>query len=379
MEEYKNIQDGNARLGESVCLQKRYTKLLIVKNHRGQEEREHEIIASGKRHSEIMTQQNKLTEIRLLFNCQTSRTFVLQGVAGIGKTMTARKIMLDWAAGKLYRKRFDYVFYINCRKINATTEEQSVADLVLNNCPERNRPIEEIFDNPEKLLFIVDGFDELNFCLDTEENCLCTDPSKRKPVSNVLCSLLKRKVLHKSFLLITTRPTALQKLKNNLGHVDFAEIMGFSTKDREEYFHKFYDDAKKAAQAFNFVKENEILFTMCFVPIVCWIICTVMKQQLDKGEDLAETSETTTSVYMLFLSSLLSDHFTDSVHSQNSKTNLWKLCSLAADGILKRKILFDKDDLKNHNLCFSNIQSLFLNKSIFLKVLNVKVSTASFT
>ncbi|CAM4574238.1 unnamed protein product, partial [Caretta caretta] len=141
--------------------------------------------------------------------------------------------------------------------------------------------------------------------------------------------------------------------------------MGFSGEERKEYFHKFFCDEKKATQAFNFVKENEMLFTMCFVPIVCWIICTVMKQQMEKGEDLSQTSKTTTSVYLLFLSTLLTDHFANSM--QQSKTTLWNLCSLAADGILEQKILFEEGDLKKHNLSLCKIQSLFLNKNIFQK------------
>ncbi|XP_044869688.1 NACHT, LRR and PYD domains-containing protein 3-like [Mauremys mutica] len=369
-EEYQVVEDRNAHLGEYVSLDKRYIKLLIVKEHWQREEKEHEIITRGRRHAELMAQQPSLTKISVLFDLNRNKispkTVVLQGAAGIGKTMTARKIMLDWAAGKLYQKKFDYVFYINCRKINRVTEEQSVADLVLDNCPNGKGPIKEIFEKPEKLLFIIDGFDELNSLLDDEVG-LCTDLFEKKPVKTILCSLLRKEVLQKSCLLITTRPTALEKLKNNLKRPCYAEIMGFSGDDRKEYFHKFFCDEKKATQVFNFVKENEILFTMCFIPIVCWIICTVMKQQMERREDLAQTSKTITSVYLLFLAYLLTDHFNDSMHLQESKTNLWKLCSLAADGILEEKILFDEGDLKKYNLSLSTIQSLFLNKNIFKK------------
>nr|XP_014430597.1 NACHT, LRR and PYD domains-containing protein 3-like [Pelodiscus sinensis] len=381
-DEYQVVEDRNVHLGEHVCLDKRYTELLIVKERRGREEKEHEIITRGRRHAELMAQQTSLTQISLLFdpdgNRQSTRTVVLQGVAGIGKTMTARKIMWDWAAGKLYRKKFDYVFYINCREIKHIIKNQSgaknrsAADLVLNNCPDGGGPIKEIFEKPEKLLFIIDGFDELNSLLDIDDISLCTDPFEKRPMEIILCSLLRKKVLQKSFLLITTRPTALEKLQQKLELPSailkfprYAEIMGFSADQRKEYFQKYFCDEKKATQAFNFVKENEVLFTVCFVPIVCWIICTVIKQQMVKGEDLTQTSKTTTSVYLLFLTRLLGDHFTNATCVQSFKVNLWELCSLAADGILERKILFEEDDLKKHNLSVSNIHTLFLNQSIF--------------
>ncbi|KAH1171898.1 hypothetical protein KIL84_007516 [Mauremys mutica] len=368
-EEYQFIEDRNARLGECVSLNRRYTQLLIVKEHRHWEAKQHEIMATGKRHAEILAKTATPTKIESLFDidkCRpTPRTIVLQGAAGIGKTMTVRKIMLDWASEKIYPGRFDYVFYISCREMNLSTKQISVADLILNNCPDKNAPIKDILMDPEKLLFIIDGFDELKFSFDQQIINLYTDPCEKQPVEIILGSLFRKKVLPKSFLLITTRPTALEKLQNCLKFPHYAEILGFSEEDREEYFHKFFEDKKQAAKAFGFVTENEILFTMCFVPIVCWIICTVIKQQIEKGEDLTQTSKTTTAVYMLFLSSLLRDHSCMSKHSR--QTNLRKLCSLAREGVWRKIILFEEDDLKKHGLDVSNIQSLFLNKSIFQK------------
>uniref|UniRef100_A0A8C3SIZ9 NACHT domain-containing protein n=1 Tax=Chelydra serpentina TaxID=8475 RepID=A0A8C3SIZ9_CHESE len=229
--QYQLIKERNSRLGENVNLSKRYTKLTIISKLRCKKEREHEIMASGWRHAKIMTER-----ISVLFdpgrNREIPRTVVLQGAAGIGKTMTARKIMLDWAAGKLYQKKFDCLFYINCREINCVTAEQSVADLLLNNFPDGVRPIKEIFKKPEKLLFIIDGFDELNSLLDIDEVSLCTAPFEKKPVKTVLCNLLRKKVLQKSFLLITTRPTALEKLKQNLKCPSLILSLGVEWRDR---------------------------------------------------------------------------------------------------------------------------------------------------
>nr|XP_034957347.1 NACHT, LRR and PYD domains-containing protein 6 [Zootoca vivipara] len=366
-EEYQVIQDKNALLGQWVNLNRRYTHLLIIQKHCLLEEKQHEIMSTGRKHANMMGKQASPGSVAALFDADENRvnprTVVLQGPAGIGKTMTARKIMLDWAVGKLYQGKFDYAFYINCREINLMTEQHSLIDLIFWNCPERNAPLEDIFSNPERLLFIIDGLDELKFPLESNGEHLCFDPSQKKPVKVVLRSLVKKSILPKSYLIITTRPIALEQLQKYLKYPRYIEILGFSEKDREEYFHKYFGNERQGVQAFGVVKANEMLFTMCFVPIVCWIICTVMKQQMDRGEDLVQTSKTTTCVYMFYLTSLLGDH--SPVLERGKQKHFQNLCLLAREGVLTRKILFEDDDLQKHGLNEADIRSLFLHKQLF--------------
>uniref|UniRef100_A0A8C0J5M3 NACHT domain-containing protein n=1 Tax=Chelonoidis abingdonii TaxID=106734 RepID=A0A8C0J5M3_CHEAB len=363
---YTTIKDMNSRLGENVKLNSRYTKLIIVNEHRSKKQREHEIMALGRRHAEIMAERASPITIANLFesdrNGQSPQIVVLQGAAGIGKTLTAKKIMLDWANEELYQNRFDYVFYINCREINFVREQRSVEDLILENCPDQNAPAKEILMNPEKLLFIIDGFDELRFSFN-QPSIQCSDPCEKQPVEIILSSLFRKKVLLKSYLVITTRPIALEKLWQCLKDERYAEILGFSENERREYFYKFFGNEEQARKAFNFVKDNEMLFTMCFVPLVCWIICTVLKQQMEAGEDLAQTSSTITGVYMHYLDSLLKGH--SSTSKQQVQDNLKGLCSLAADGVWKKNILFEEEDVKKHGL--DKPDSLFLNENMFQK------------
>ncbi|XP_025050561.1 NACHT, LRR and PYD domains-containing protein 12-like [Alligator sinensis] len=364
---YRYIKDRNSLLGEKVNLTNRYTKLVIVKDPHAKKKDLHEIMTLREKYIKTTSEQRRALTISDLFACdengETPRIVVLLGAAGTGKTMTARKIMFDWASGELYQNKFDYVFYIHCRGFKLGSEQRSLEDLILTNCPDERAPVEEILRCPEKILFIIDGFDELRFSLDQPEDNLCSDPHEKKAVEITLSSLFRKKVLQKSYLLITTRPAALEKLNELLENERCVKILGFSETEMKEYFDKYFGDKERARKAFNFVRENEMIFTMCSVPMVCWIICTVIEQQMDEGEDLAQSSETITGVYLLYLHNLLKG--CDQNSKQPIRANLKRLCSLAAEGICKQKILFEAEELKKHSLDTSD--SRFLNENLFRK------------
>ncbi|XP_017400836.1 NACHT, LRR and PYD domains-containing protein 3 isoform X3 [Cebus imitator] len=363
---FQCIEDRNARLGESVSLNKRYTPLRLIKEHRSQQEREQELLTIGR----TKTGDSPVSPIKmeLLFepdaeHSEPVHTVVFQGAAGIGKTILARKIMLDWASGTLYQDRFDYLFYIHCRELSLVTQ-RSLGDLIMSCCPDPNPPIHKIVRKPSRILFLMDGFDELQGAFDEHIGPLCTDWQKAERGDILLSSLIRKKLLPEASLLITTRPVALEKLQHLLDHPRHVEILGFSEAKRKEYFFKYFSDEAQARAAFSLIQENEVLFTMCFIPLVCWIVCTGLKQQMESGKSLAQTSKTTTAVYIFFLSSLLQPRGGSQEHPLSA--HLWGLCSLAADGIWNQKILFEESDLRNHGLQKADV-SAFLRMNLFQK------------
>ncbi|XP_029071415.1 NACHT, LRR and PYD domains-containing protein 3 isoform X3 [Monodon monoceros] len=365
---FQCIKDRNARLGESVNLNKRFTRLRLIKEHRSQQEREHELLAIGRTSAKMQDGAVSSMNLELLFDPEDQHsepvhTVVFQGAAGIGKTILARKIMLDWASEELYKDKFDYLFYIHCREVSLGMQ-RSLGDLIASCCPGPNPPIGKIVSKPSRILFLMDGFDELQGAFDEHTEALCTNWQKVERGDILLSSLIRKRLLPEASLLITTRPVALEKLQHLLGRARHVEILGFSEVRKKEYFFKYFSDEQLAREAFRLIQENEILFTMCFIPLVCWIVCTGLKQQMDSGKSLARTSKTTTAVYIFFLSSLLQSQGGSQEH-HNSAT-LWGLCSLAADGIWNQKILFEECDLRNHGLQKADV-SAFLRMNLFQK------------
>lgn len=366
------MEDRNARLGEFVNLSHRYTRLLLAKEHSSPTWTQQKLLDTGQGNAGTAGQPASLIQIEALFEPdeerpEPPRTVVLQGAAGMGKSMLAHKVMLDWADGKLFQDRFDYVCYINCREMNRGTAERSARDLLAGCWPEPCAPLQELVRVPERLLVIMDGFDELRPSFHDPQGpwCLCWE--KKAPAEVLLGSLIRKKLLPELSLLITTRPTALAKLQRSLEHPRHVAILGFSEAERKEYFHRYFHDREQAGQVFSFVRDDEPLFTLCFVPMVCWVVCTCLKQQLEGGGLLRRRSRTTTAVYLLYLLSLMQPK--PGTPTLPSPPNRRGLCALAAHGLWEQKILFAERDLREHGLDAADVSS-FLNMNIFQKDIN---------
>ncbi|KAM5138935.1 NACHT, LRR and PYD domains-containing protein 3-like [Mantella aurantiaca] len=370
MENYSTFEDINARMGEVVSLQSRYTRLLIIKQYRNEMEREHEIRFSGLRHLQILDNRSdefSPTNINLLFSPDehgvVPKIVILQGPAGIGKTMTSQKIMLDWASGNLWPETFNFVFYLNCRELNTITENISLAKLLCRVCHLNYEQgyLVSIFRKPEKLLFVVDGFDELKYSKEYKTKA-CEDPFQEVLIKNLLNSLLRKRVLKGCSLIITTRPFLLMNLQKLIKHPRFVEILGFTGNDRQEYCYNFFKNASKAQLALSIIMDNDTIYTMCAVPITCWIVCTVIKQKMEKGVDVVYNCNTTTSIYLLYLKTLIKNH---TARSSQAVACVKKLCALANEGVWKQKILFEKEDVQRYGLSLSDEESAFLIQNVF--------------
>ncbi|NWW78463.1 NLRP3 protein, partial [Climacteris rufus] len=291
---------------------------------------------------------------------QTPQVVVLVGAPGMGKTMMVRKVMVEWGEGTL-QAQFDFVFCIDCKAI-ALPQEASVADLVSQCCPGLRVPAGKILDGQKKILFIFDGFEALGLSLVEPEAELSSDPRDVKPLELTLMSLLKKTVLPEASLLITTRPMGLGSLGRCLKGEHYVEILGFSAARREEYFHRYFENPSRADMAFRFARGNEILYSLCIIPVMSWTICTILEQELCGKKNLLECSKATTGMMMFFLSQLLKHR--DRNNPQLLQQFLLQLCSLAADGIWKHKVLFEEKEIKDRGLDQPGLLPLFLNEKI---------------
>nr|XP_048304572.1 NACHT, LRR and PYD domains-containing protein 1a-like isoform X4 [Myodes glareolus] len=282
---------------------------------------------------------------------------VLEGAAGTGKSTLARQVRREWEDGQLYRDRFQHVFYFSCREL-AQCKQLSLGEFIAKDQTVPAAPIREILSHHEKLLFILDGIDEPEWVLEDKNPNFCLHWSQPQHVNTLLGSLLGKSVLPQASLLLTARTTVLKKFIPSLGQPRWVEVLGFSKSGRRKYIYKYFTEEREAMAAFNLVKSNPVLSTLCVVPWVSWLVCTCLKQQMDQGEDLSLTSRTTTELCLKYLSQALSGHALG--------YQLRDLCSLAAEGICRRRTLFSERDFQIQGLDDDDIAT-FLKIGILQK------------
>ncbi|XP_012498444.1 PREDICTED: NACHT, LRR and PYD domains-containing protein 7 [Propithecus coquereli] len=184
-------------------------------------------------------------------------TVVLHGPAGVGKTTLARKVMLDWTENHV-GQTFRCVFYLSCKELNRTGP-CTFAELISKDWPEGQGDVSKVLAQAQKMLFVIDGFEELKVPEGSLIQDICGDWEEQKPVPVLLGSLLKRKMSPKATLLVTTRSEALRELRLLLQQPLFLEIEGFLEQDRKAYFLKHFEDEEEALRAFDLMRSNSAL------------------------------------------------------------------------------------------------------------------------
>ncbi|XP_045680247.1 NACHT, LRR and PYD domains-containing protein 1-like [Phyllostomus hastatus] len=322
--------------------QQKFTQLLLL--HRSKP-RGYDFPLWMRKH-EGTDDQKHLIEVGDLFGPdpgtqEEALTVVLHGVAGIGKSTLARQVSRAWEEGRLYRDRFQHVFYFNCRDL-AQSKTMSLAELISKDWAGPVAPIGQILSQPEQLLFILDNLDEPKWDLKQHSSEFCLHWSQQQQVHTLLGSLLKKTLLPGASLLITARITALGKFIPSLKQPRWVEVLGFSESARRDYFYTYFTDESQAVRAFNSVESNPALLSMCVMPLVSWLVCTCLKQQMDQGQELSLTCQTTTALCLHYFFHIL--------QVQSFGTKLWDFCSLAAKGTQQGKTLFSPEDLRENGL-----------------------------
>ncbi|XP_038662553.1 protein NLRC3-like [Scyliorhinus canicula] len=334
-------------------LQEHFTSLVIL-NVREKNKTEHELL----QHRDY-TACERIDLKQLLSPSapgeKPPRVTLVQGVAGIGKSVMMQKLTHSWACGMIYTG-FYILLYFSFRELNTIKDNISLTELIVCSYPHLRALCNKILKYPNRILFLFDGLDEFKLSLEFN-NPSIIDPSIAQQINHLIVSIIKGDLVPEATVLITSRPTTID-LDNKAYFNRCAEILGFSKKEISAYFLKCLKDIKVADHVFQTVKSIDSLFGLCYVPAFCDILCFYLHKTFHckgKWSQISSFPRTITDLFLRFTKCLLvcnSDEEEDlesfCIEDDNDKNEIIKLAQLAWDGIINKTIIFSTKDIERN-------------------------------
>ncbi|KAM9471520.1 NLR family CARD domain-containing protein 3-like isoform 1-T2 [Salvelinus alpinus] len=348
---FQCVFEGIAKQGNPTLLNKIYTELYITEGGTGEVNNEHEL-----RQIETTTRKQARPETAIKCNVifkpltgqdKPIRTVLTKGVAGIGKTVSVQKFILDWAEGKA-NQDVQFVFSFPFRELNLMKGENHTLIELLNHFSMETKESRISNYDKYKVLFIFDGLDECRLPLDFKKNKICCDVTKLTSVDVLLTNLIKGNLLPSALLWITTRPTTANKIPS--GCVDqVTEVRGFNDPQKEEYFRKRFSDQDLASRIISHIKTSRSLQIMCHIPVFCWISAIVLEDMLKhKREEMPKTLTEMYTHLVVFYTRQKNEKYLgkEETGPHWNKESILSLGKLAFQQLVKGNLIFYEEDLK---------------------------------
>ncbi|KAL0153536.1 hypothetical protein M9458_051150, partial [Cirrhinus mrigala] len=341
---------------EETPLNRIYTQLHIIEGEREGVNGEHEVLQMEKtartKHSEdTPIYCNDIFKSSPEGGCEEKdqiKTVLTKGIAGIGKTVSAQKFILDWAEGKA-NQDVDFMFALPFRELNLIRDHQySLHRLLLDFHPELQDLDSKIYEEC-KVVFIFDGLDESRVRLSFSDDQKVCDVTETSSVGVLMSNLMKGELLPSALIWITSRPAAANQIPSKYIN-RLTEIQGFNESQKEEYFRKRISDQHQASRIISHIRRARSLHIMCHIPVFCWISSTVL-QKLLKEDLSAEIPQTLTEMYIHFLLSQINmrnqkyEERDPEKPLQSSREVIVKLAEVAFKQLMKGNVMFYEEDL----------------------------------
>ncbi|XP_050963429.1 NACHT, LRR and PYD domains-containing protein 3 isoform X1 [Labeo rohita] len=353
---YERLFDGLKLQGNQTLLNRIYTQLYIIKGENEGVNEEHEVSQMEKtgrtKHSQdTPIYCNDIFKASPEPGCEEKdqiKTVLTKGIAGIGKTVSVQKFILDWAEGKA-NQDVGFMFVLPFRELNLIRDHQySLHRLLLDFHPELQDLDSKIYEEC-KVVFIFDGLDESRITLMFSDDQKVCDVTETSSVGVLMSNLMKGDLLPSALIWITSRPAAANQIPSKYIN-RLTEIQGFNELQKEEYFRKRISDQHQASRIISHIRRARSLHIMCHIPVFCWISSTVL-QKLLKEDLSAEIPQTLTEMYIHFL--LIQINMRNQKYEerdpekllQSNREVIVKLAEVAFKQLMKGNVMFYEKDL----------------------------------
>ncbi len=365
----------NTRHGEKILFSEHYVNLLLVDGHQGLELKRHEVLTFGQNRLSLQQKSlvhRKITPAELFSSIHGNRPvkkILVTGVAGIGKTILVQKMLFDFGVNR-DNPGFDFVIHMTFRDLNLINKPTNLREMVLRKNRHLAKELDNILANDNKLLFILDGFDEFRHYTSCDIDIFVTEPDEDAEVVEIFGSLMQGELLPNASVMLTSRPAAISHIP--VGCIDrFVLIAGFSLVEVQDFFLRYFQDSALADRMFAVVSENELMLTLCYIPAFCYIVCCILKESKDL---CGESPKTMTDIYVQYLVALLRSHTQSRAETflqeqrtgalQQLSDTVLNLGRLAFQKLMEHQTLFYSSDPNVAALEGCSLVSTFLDKTV---------------
>ena len=297
---------------------------------------------------------------------------LIEGAPGIGKTILAKEVAYQWAKNELLtsKKLLLLVFLRECSQTQLESIEQLVQYVIRNDEMALHLTNYLLKADGEGAVIVFDGFDELS-----EEN--------RK--KSLIVDIINRRILAKSCLVITSRPTASSSLHASVDRR--VEIVGFTEEDRLDYIQTALENSDEQIKALqHYLQSNPTINALCYIPLNMTILLCLVEDGIDK------LPKTQSEMYKTFIQITVVrfikkyDKFCDLIITIADLPHpydklLVELAKLAYEALKTDKVVFTLTEIKercpNLTMTSSNWNGLGLLKAV--RYFNAKMGSDQVT
>ena len=312
------------------------------------------------------TNTNAISEIFKPFKNNDGSTTIpkyilIEGAPGMGKTTLCKEIAYQWATNFILKEnKLLFLIYLHDPNITNINNFKDLVhyqyDFVEENTKSSEQCAKDLTDSDGiDLTIVFDGYDEYN-----------------NSSYSIITKILNRKVLPKCRIIVTSRPTAYDKL-HDLADVRVS-LMGFTDDSKTQYIkQELMDSPDKIKKLLSYLNTHTAIKSICYMPMMMTILVRIFKQKKyvlpSNLTELYDSFIALTMCHHLQKHNISGDVFvTLENFPMEYKAVLTDLSKFAFLTLQNKQKVFSKEDIKNlcpnSSLTSSNLEILGIINSV---------------